>query len=83
LEPTKLITGGNVSADGKYVVLRTYLAAYEFPLANPLGWWKATPKTIKTANEAQGEAIAYSRDGKELLTTSEFAPCLVSRIPLK
>ena len=83
LEPTKLITGGDVSADGKHLVLRTYLAAYEFSIANPLGWWKATPKTIKTANEAQGEAIAYSLDGKELLTTSEYAPCLVSRITLK
>lgn len=83
LEPTKLITGGDVSADGKFLVLRTYLGAFEYPLSNSPGWWTITPKAVKTANEAQGEAIAYSLDGKELITTSEFTPCMVSRIPLK
>lgn len=83
LEPTKLITGGNISADGKFLVLRTYLAAYEFPLAKSPEWWKAAPKTIQTANEAQGEAIAYSLDGRELLTSSEYSPCLISRIRIQ
>lgn len=80
MDATRQITGGDVSADGKYLVLRTYTAAYEYQ--NATSWWKVKPKEIRTAAELQGEAIAYSLDGKDIVTTSEFAPCLVSKIAI-
>jgi len=75
----RLITGGDISPDGKHVVLRTYFAAYEFDVAEPFDdWIKAPPRYVKLAFEPQGEAICYSRDGKSLLTTTEGSPCTVS-----
>lgn len=82
-EPARLTTGGDFSADGRYVVIRTYLAAYEFELPFSGEWWKTEPVKIKLASELQGEAIAYSLDGSKLLTTSEFKPCPVSTIEIK
>jgi hypothetical protein len=82
IDAAKLVTGGDFSEDGKYVVLRTYLAAYEFDVPISGAWWKSKPRVIKTAPEIQGEAIAYSLDGKQLVTTSEYAPCPVSIIPI-
>lgn len=81
---TNLVTGGDISPDGSRVVLRTYTAAYEFDASDPnVPWWKQQPTVIKTAAEIQGEAIAYSIDGRALVTTSEFAPCPVSVIRLE
>ncbi len=80
----KYVTGGAVSPDGKFVVLRTYSAALEFSV--PLkfeDWTKSEPHNVRTALEQQGEAICYSKNGKSLVTTSEFAPCPVSIIQMK
>lgn len=78
------ITGGAWSPDGRFVVLRTYLAAYEFAAGvGPNGWLKSKPQRITLGLEMQGEAITYSLDGKSLLTTSEGSPCPVTRIPIK
>lgn len=78
----RLVTGGDWSPDGRYVVLRTYLGAYEYPVPSDGRWWTQTPSRVKTNLEVQGEAITYTRDGKALVTTSEGTPCPVSRIPL-
>src|SRR5690349_7814313 len=73
-------TGGS---GGKYVVLRTYSAALEYTAPKVFSeWTKSAPSPIRTALEIQGEAIAYSKDGQALVTTSEFAPCPVSLMPL-
>jgi len=82
MDAAKLITAGDYSPDGKFVVLRSYLSAYEFDVPADGAWWKAKPRTIKTAAEMQGEAICYSLDGDQLITTSEFAPCPVSIVPI-
>jgi len=79
LAPARLITGGAISADGKWVVLRTYVAAYEFP--NKGDWWKSKPRLVELNGDPQGEGITYSPDGKCFLTTSEGRPCKVSVIP--
>lgn len=79
---SKLVTGGDISEHGRFLVLRTYTAAYEFPFDFFTDWWKTRSRSIKTAAELQGEAIAYSLDGGSLVTTSEFSPCPVSVIPL-
>jgi hypothetical protein len=81
----QLITAGDFSPDGRHVVLRTYLAAFEYPIA-PLGkqgWWEGRPTRIRTALEIQSEAIAYSTDGKWLFTSSEVSPCPIHRIPIR
>lgn len=81
----KLVTGADVSPDGRNVIVRTYTGALEFRAKQGdfEGWIKATPRTVKLADERQGEAVCYSLDGKSLLTTSESSPCQVSRLSLK
>jgi hypothetical protein len=80
----KYVTGGAVSPDGKFVVLRTYSAALEFAApAKFEDWVKSEPQQVRTALEQQGEAICYSKNGKSLITTSEFSPCPVSILQLK
>ncbi|HXH61452.1 MAG TPA: hypothetical protein VNI20_08845 [Fimbriimonadaceae bacterium] len=80
----KLVTGGDISPDGKHVVLRTYTAAMEFDVPSDIqGWVKSTPHFVRLAVERQGEGICYSRDGHSLLTTSEFAPCPVTVLSLE
>lgn len=84
IQGSRLVTGAALSPDRKYVVVRTYLAANEYPTGGKLdGWWNATPVNVKTNLEAQGEAITYSKDGSKLYTTSEGNPCQVSVIPVK
>lgn len=83
IDAAKLITGGDISPDGRHLVLRSYVAAHEFAYSSGSRWWESKSYRIKTAPEIQGEAIAYSSDGKRLVTTSEFAPCPVSEIPIQ
>jgi len=83
MREAKLITGGAWSHDGKHVVLRTYLGAYEFPVRDPMKWFESTPIRVQTNLEMQGEGITYTLDDKALITTSEGSPCPVSIIPLE
>ena len=82
ISPSKLVTGGDFSADGRFAVIRTYVEAYEFDVPKDGAWWSSKPRRIATAAELQGEAITYALDGQSLLTSSEFAPCPISRIPV-
>jgi hypothetical protein len=77
----RLITGGAYSQDGEYVVLRTYLGAYEFKGGSK--WFQNKPVKVNTNIEAQGEAITYTLRGNAFITTSEGAPCQVSRIAIQ
>lgn len=83
MREAKLITGGAWSHDGKHVVLRTYLGAYEYPVSDPMKWFVNKPIRIQTNIEMQGEGITYALDDKVLITTSEGNPCPVSIIPLE
>lgn len=83
IEGSRLATGAAVSPDGKYVIVRTYMGAYEFAVSGDFSsWWKSKPTQVPTNLDAQGEAITYALDGKSLITTSEGVPCQVSLIPL-
>jgi len=82
MREAKLITGGAWSPDGKYVVLRTYLGAYEFRAKNSSKWFQEKPVDIRTNLEMQGEGITYNQSGDALLTTTEGSPCPVSIIPI-
>lgn len=73
--PPGLITGGDVSPDGKRLVLVDYLGAYEFSLSDLNSEFpkifEESPTLIRFGKRTQGESIAYTRDGASLLATSE------------
>lgn len=78
-----LVTGGDVSPDGRYVVVRNYAQAFEYgPVEDFRKWFDLEPRVVLLREEPQGEAVAYSLDGKALVTTSEGVPCEVSVVPL-
>ena len=71
-----VITGGAVSPDGRRVALRTYADAFEFDVpADDLvrAVTDGSPRVIPLPDEPQGESVAYSSDGRALLTVSEVA----------
>jgi hypothetical protein len=68
-----LVTGGADSPDGTKVALRTYSDAYEFTVSGgDVVSAITTTKPVITPmpNEALGEAIAFSADGKRFVTVS-------------
>lgn len=73
--PNGLLTGGDISPDGKRVIICDYYGAYE--LALPEGTknfdeiWKQAPLVVELGERKTGEAIAYSANGKFLIATSE------------
>lgn len=81
---SQMTTGGDISPDGRFIVIRTYTAAHEFAAPKRFeDWPKQTPVRVGLAVEQQGEAIAYAPSGRELVTTSEGRPCPVSSVPIR
>ncbi len=74
------ITGGDISPDGRRVVLCDYLAAYELSLpANDAratfdDVWKQPTLAIELGARGQGETICYGADGAAVYATSEKPP---------
>ena len=68
------VTGGDVTADGKSIAIRTYGQVRVFgrvtssPLANALG---GQPCSTFVPSESQGEAVGFSPNGKAFVTVSE------------
>ncbi|MCC6483449.1 MAG: hypothetical protein IT209_01275 [Armatimonadetes bacterium] len=73
-----LITGADISPDGKHVAVKTYLGILEFTLPDGAksfdDIWKSKPQPIAGPVMRQAEAICYSSDGDALLLTSEQLP---------
>lgn len=73
--PNGSVTGGEISSDGKRVILCDYFNGYELEL--PEGAknfdeiWKDEPSIINLGKREQGEAICYSLDIKSVFATSE------------
>ena len=73
--PVGLLTGGDISPDGRRVAICDYIDGYELSL--PAGYtnfddiWRQQPVRIDLGSRDQGEAIAYSPDGRELFATTE------------
>ncbi|HEX7316097.1 MAG TPA: hypothetical protein VF297_19480 [Pyrinomonadaceae bacterium] len=73
-----LVTGADISPDGRRVALCDYAQGYELTL--PEGSkvfddiWRQTPTAFSLGPRIQGEAIAYRLDGAALLATSERTP---------
>ncbi len=73
--PQGSVTGGDISADGKRLVLVDYGAAYEFTLP-PLSLnfdeiWNREPIRFEIGKREQGETVAYAGDGEAIVATSE------------
>jgi hypothetical protein len=80
-----LITGGAVSPDGRFAVLRTYADAFEFEVsggdvAAAVTTGRARP--VAMPDEPQGESVAYTSDGTALVTVSEGSDPVILRYPL-
>jgi hypothetical protein len=73
--PNGFVTGGDISSDGKRVVICDYFAAYEIVLPeNAKSFdeiWKQESEIVQLGERAQGEAVCYSADDKAIYATSE------------
>jgi hypothetical protein len=78
------ITGGDISPDGRRVIICDYLGACELTLPDRRGVdfdeiWKQSPQPVNIGGfpgiRRQGEAICYRADGSAILATSEGLPC--------
>ena len=73
-----LITGADISPDGRRVALCDYAQGYELTL--PEGSkdfqevWRQTPAALSLGARQQGESVAYRLDGAAVLATSEGSP---------
>jgi hypothetical protein len=70
-----LLTGGDISPDGRRVALCDYVAGYELTLpADAKDFdeiWKQKPVRFDIGKREVGEAIAYGADGNNVFSTSE------------
>ena len=74
-----LITGADCSPDGKFIVLRTYSSVLRYEVPPKFNdWVTKQPQVWPWTIEKQGEAIAFTQDGKSIITTSEGTPFRVS-----
>ena len=79
----ELVTGADVSPDGRRVALSTYAQGYELEIPSDAAFddvWARPPVPIVLGPRLQGEAIAYRIDGRALLTTSEIVPWPLQQI---
>jgi hypothetical protein len=80
-----LATGGAVAPDGSRLVLRTYTDAYLWTIPNGdiAAALQADPvRRIALPPTEQGEAVAFSPDGRSLLTSTEKVPAPVYAVPV-
>ncbi|MEP6756391.1 MAG: hypothetical protein ABJA67_12880 [Chthonomonadales bacterium] len=80
----KLVTAGDMSADGKTIAMRTYTDGFEWrvkPGQSVEEALKSTPAHFDVPWLGQYEALGYSLDGMSLYTTSEGKPCPLWEIP--
>ncbi len=81
---TRLVTGGSISPTADRVVLRTYVAAWWWPVApgqSIADAMTAIPERLSLPAMRQGEAVAFSADGETLYVTSEGSPTLLGSVP--
>ncbi|GMU23992.1 MAG: hypothetical protein AMXMBFR13_40690 [Phycisphaerae bacterium] len=70
-----MVTGGDIHRDGRRLVVRDYLAAYEFslPPGEPFASiFKQQPRVIGLLGQPQGEAICYAADGSLIMTSESI-----------
>ncbi len=81
---TRLATGGAISPTADRVVVRTYVAAWWWPVVpgqSIADAMTAIPSRLSLPAMRQGEAITFSPDGETLYVTSEGSPALLGSVP--
>jgi hypothetical protein len=86
IKPLKWITAGDISKDGRHILLKSYQEIYYWERKDNESIWQAMqrkPVTPRYKEEKLGEAIAFSADGRGFYTTSEgvFAPIFYYKTP--
>ena len=73
--PNGFVTGGDISPDGRHVVICDYTRAYEWTLPDGDGKfdniWTQEPASIELGKRSIGEAVSYNVDGTTIFATSE------------
>ena len=71
----RLVTAADLHPDGRRVLVRTYTTLFEYETAagNPLPavFDSSAARTLATPGLAQTEAACYTRDGRDIVTTTE------------
>jgi hypothetical protein len=80
------ITAGDISKDGKQVLLKSYVKVYYWKRERDEPIWKTMQRPAQVLPylaEKQGEAIGFTLDGKGYYTTSEgvYSPIYYYKIP--
>ena len=80
------VTGGDISPDGRRVILCTLATGVELALPDSPGVafddiWAQSPTAVTLPRRAQGEAIAYRLDGNTVITTSELSASPLHEVP--
>lgn len=76
-----LVTGGDASADGSMVALRTYTGLLVYFVKDSFAdWMDQEPISAPSPRERQGEAVCFARHNYGLLTSSEGSPMPVSLV---
>ncbi|MBX3291210.1 MAG: hypothetical protein KF855_18025 [Acidobacteria bacterium] len=82
--PNGLLTGGEISPDGRRVAVCDYFGAYELTLPETAAdfdeIWDARAIRFDIGRRAQGEAITYTADGNTLYATSEKRESPIFRV---
>ncbi|WP_457126133.1 hypothetical protein [Mucilaginibacter sp. HD30] len=86
IKPLKWITAGDISKDGKHILIKSYQELYYWERKDNESIWQAMqrkPLSPHYEEEKLGEAVAFSADGKSFYTTSEgvFAPIYYYKTP--
>jgi hypothetical protein len=80
-----MITGTDISPDGRKIILCDYFNAYELSLPESSGAkfddiWKQPLTIVRLGTRPQGEAICYRLDGRAILATSEGSPATLIEV---
>ncbi len=77
-----LVTAGDIAPDGSRVALRTYTDLYEWavPGDDVAAAFDSAPTVTPLPATRQGEGLAYSRDGRAVLVSSEGQGAPVHRL---
>ncbi|MDB4926874.1 hypothetical protein [Mucilaginibacter sp.] len=86
IKPFKWITAGDISKDGRQILLKSYEKVYYWKRNGNEHIWQTMQRSADELNyqaEKQGEAIGFTADGKGYYTTSEgvYSPVYFYKTP--
>jgi signal peptidase I len=85
--PNGFVTGGDISPDGRRMVICDYAQAYEWTLPDTVTQfdeiWKQEPKQVDLGKRDVGESVCYSANGTSIFATSEGRNSPVTQVNRK